>query len=162
MKKDANYWITQLDLSKHPEGGYFKETYRSTQKLSISSDTKRNASTAIYFLLTSDDFSAFHRLSSDEIWHFYEGNSVDIFIISLEGVLQTIRVGKDLEKGEVFQALIPANHWFAAQVVNEGYVLVGCTVAPGFEFEDFELAERADLIQLFPQHEELIKKHTRD
>lgn len=162
MKKDATYWIEKLNLNKHPEGGYFKETYRSTQKLSISSDTERNASTAIYFLLSSDDFSAFHRLSSDEIWHFYEGNAVDIFIISPEGILQTTRVGQNLEKGEVFQAVIPAHHWFAAQVVNEGYVLVGCTVAPGFEFEDFELAERAKLIQLFPQHEKLIAKHTID
>ncbi|WP_353778939.1 cupin domain-containing protein [Winogradskyella sp. 3972H.M.0a.05] len=156
--------IKKLNLSPHPEGGYFKETYRSSGTInenSLSENYKgnRSYSTCIYFLLTSDTFSAFHKINQDEIWHFYDGAPITLHIISEEGVHSKHIIGKDLENGEVPQLVVPGNHWFAANIeLPDSYALVGCTVSPGFSFEDFQLPKRAELIAKFPQHSDVITK----
>lgn len=158
--------ITKLELQPHPEGGYFKETYRSEGE--INSDSlnpkyigKRNYSTCIYFLMTSENFSAFHRINQDEIWHFYEGSPIRLHVISKNGDYTAHIIGRNFLKGEVPQLVVPGQHWFAAEVIeNYSYSLVGCTVAPGFDFADFELPSRGELVSIFPQHEELINKLT--
>jgi predicted cupin superfamily sugar epimerase len=120
-------------------------------------------STGIYFLLEAHHFSAFHRIESDEMWHFYAGEALEIFVIDpASGNLNTIRLGNDPEKGETFQAVVPAGTWFASRpCAGSSYTLTGCTVAPGFDFEDFVMAERAELQALFPQHSALIQELTR-
>lgn len=151
----------------HPEGGWFKETYRSglvipTNDLPGGFAGDRNCSTAIYFLLTGSNFSAFHRIKSDELWHFYAGDALNVYVITETGKLEIIRLGNDLEKGEVFQTVVKAGCWFASQPADENtFSLVGCTVAPGFDFNDFELAKREDLIKDFPQHKTVIEKYCR-
>ncbi|MGM0635928.1 MAG: cupin domain-containing protein [Bacteroidota bacterium] len=159
--------IKKFDLERHPEGGYFKETYRSKSiatKACLSTDFsgERNFSTAIYYLLTSEAFSAFHRIKQDETWHFYAGNSVLIHMIDAQGNYNHIRLGNDFLKNELPQFVVPANVWFAAEVEQaNGFAFVGCTVSPGFDFDDFELAESLDLQQKYPAHQELINRLTR-
>ena len=159
--------VKQLELEPHPEGGYFKETYRSEgsipqESLSSEFDGNRNYSTGIYYLLQSEDFSAFHRIHQDEMWHFYSGDALEITMISEDGVLSSILLGQDLKNGDVFQFTVPKHYWFAARVTKpNSYALVGCTVAPGFDFKDFELADRDKLIAQFPQHQDVITSLTR-
>ncbi|MBE9467811.1 MAG: cupin domain-containing protein [Bacteroidetes bacterium] len=158
--------ITNLNLKPHPEGGYFKETYRSEGEINENSlDSnyigKRNYSTCIYFLLTSNMFSSFHKIKQDEIWHFYEGSPIRLYTISERGKLSEFIIGRDIANGQSPQLIVPAKHWFAARVINENdYSLVGCTVSPGFDFNDFELAKRKKLISKFPQHKQIIKELT--
>ena len=164
--KDANYWIKALRLSRHPEGGYFRETYRSGEVIANYSlleryDGERCFSTSIHFLLRGDEVSRLHRLKSDELWHFYEGSPLTIHIIDKVGDYSTTRLGSDFEKGQVFQIVIQAGCWFGASVdALKSYSLVGCTVAPGFEFDDFELGNRENLIGLYPQHKSIIEMLT--
>ena len=161
------YWIEKLELERHPEGGYFKEVYRSAeiipkQSLHERYSGDRNHSTTIYFLLTSDEFSAFHRIKSDETWHYYTGSPVTVYMIDVRGKYSAVKLGSNPENGEVFQFTVPHGVWFAASVdEQDSFVLTGCTVAPGFHFDDFELGEREELIKLFPQCEEVIRKFTR-
>lgn len=159
----ADTWIKKLDLEPHPEGGYYKETYRSDVSSSFDGfDGFRNASTAIYFMLMKGNFSAYHRIRSDEMWHFYDGDPVSIFVLDKEGMLKEIKLGLDTERGEFPQALIEAGSWFASTVVAGGdYSLVGCTVSPGFDFQDFEIANREELLNSFPQHRNSIFDFTR-
>lgn len=166
MAKNAQYWIDHLKLTKHPEGGYFKEVYRSNEFVNKKSlpdrySSFRSFSTSIYFLLQSQEFSAFHRIISDEIWHFYEGDSIQITAISAKGLLTKTLIGNSPEKGERYQCIIPKGYWFAANVITpNSYALVGCSVSPGFDFDDFELGKRSNLIKSFPQHKEIISKYT--
>ncbi len=159
--------IDKLQLEKHPEGGYFKETYRSETLLPESAlpsefSSDRNASTCIYFMLTSDEFSAFHKVNQDEAWHFYLGETITLHRVSHEGEYSQVSIGNDFSQKETPQFVVPAQHWFAAEIKTEdSFALVGCTVAPGFDFEDFNLAEPQKLQQLFPQHIEIIQKLTR-
>ena len=159
--------IEKLELQPHPEGGYFKETYRSEEVISKTClpdvfQGERNYSTGIYYLLKSDDFSAFHRINQDEMWHFYLGDSITLSMISEEGILTTIEIGNDVLKGQSPQFVVPKDYWFAAKVQRpNSYSLVGCTVAPGFDFNDFELASCKELVDKFPQHIEIIKTLTR-
>ncbi|WP_299552108.1 cupin domain-containing protein [Seonamhaeicola sp.] len=159
--------ITKLELLPHPEGGYYKETYRSEgfiseYDLDDAIEGKRNYSTAIYFLLTSNTFSAFHRIKQDEMWHFYKGSPLKLHIISDSGEYSSVIIGNAIEKGEVPQFTVSARDWFASEVTENGdYTLVGCTVSPGFDFRDFEMPERDFLISKFPQHSEIITKLTR-
>lgn len=153
-------------MMPHPEGGFYKETYRSV--LEIEGDVfsngmtgNRSCSTAILFLLVQDSFSAFHRIKSDEVWHFYDGDSVEIHVIEPNGNYQLIRLGKNVLGNEVFQAVVPAGAWFASKTEGE-YSLVGCTVAPGFDFADFELAKGETLAAEFPEQRELIYAFCRD
>jgi len=162
----ADILIEKLDLKPHPEGGYFKETYRSNEvilnnNLPIRFSGNRCFSTSIYFLLKSEDFSAFHKINQDEVWHFHEGSPIRIHQISPKGEYSSILLGNDIVNGQLFQHVVPANYWFGATVENkESYTLVGCTVAPGFEFDDFVLAQREELTQLFPKHSEIVTKLT--
>ncbi|MFT3824454.1 MAG: cupin domain-containing protein [Chitinophagaceae bacterium] len=167
MRVSADYWINKLQLTSHVEGGAFRETYRSPliTPVTVLPDTfagDRNSSTAIYFLLKEHQFSAFHRISSDEVWHFYYGDSLMVYEIKADGQLIIHRLGNNPAKEESFQCVVEAGSWFASQVA-EGceYALVGCTVAPGFDFADFELARKEELIALYPQHEALITRLTR-
>lgn len=164
---NARYWIEQLKLESHIEGGAFKEVYRSSLSLPSSVLTQnhkgaRAASTSIYFLLEYGDFSAFHRIASDELWHFYDGNTLSIYEITPGGNLIHHLLGKDTEAGAALQVLIPAGSWFASCVEEPGgYALCGCTVAPGFDFSDFELADKTQLSAQFPAHTAIIDRLTR-
>lgn len=159
--KTAKYWIEKLELQKHPEGGYYREIYLSDEVvpqigLPAGFRGERSFATSIYYLLEGNDFSAFHRIKSDEIWHYYAGSSA-IEILSLEkGTLKRYLVGNDPDLGQTFQVIVPKNTWFAARLHNpEGYALAGCTVSPGFHFDDFELADNK-LIGEFPELKEEI------
>lgn len=159
------YWVEKLALQDHPEGGYFKETYRSAMTLDPNGQefpANRSAATGIYFLLCEDNFSAFHKIHSDEMWHFYTGDAIIVHVLHTDGRYEQIHLGADIEKGEVFQAVVPAEAWFASEMKNKkGYALVGCTVAPGFDFQDFELAKEEALVKNYPAHSALIGRLTR-
>jgi predicted cupin superfamily sugar epimerase len=165
MKK-FDYWINKLGLQKHPEGGYFKEVYRADESilkehLPARYSGERSFATSIYFLITSESFSAFHKIKSDETWHFYYGSPLTLHIIDKSGNYTEINLGNNPDEGEVLQFTIPHGNWFAANVnENNSYALLGCTVAPGFHFDDFELGKKDELARKFPQHEKLIKKFT--
>lgn len=160
----ASFWIQHLQLKFHPEGGYFRETYRATESINESALPPRYAapraiSTAIYYLLMAEQRSLFHRLKSDEIWHFYQGSPLLLHVLTDK--LHTHILGSHPHQGQVFQAVIPQGAWFAAQVADEnGYTLLGCTVAPGFDFKDFELADRKSLQVQYPEHAALIEEYT--
>lgn len=161
----ADRLIKALDLQPHPEGGYFRETYRSAETVQCGDGRQRSASTAIYYMLRASDFSAWHRIRSDELWHFHAGTPLDVHVLSGDGNLVTHRLGNPLEhQGAVFQAMVPASHWFAAERVPSGppdFSLLGCTVAPGFEFSEFELAEAPELVAIFPRQASLIHRLSR-
>jgi hypothetical protein len=166
MLNKVKYYINKLNLKVHPEGGFYNEVYRAGEIIEPSGlpsryTGKRNFSTSIYFLLEGDQKSCFHKLKSDELWHFYDGSPVRIYIINQAGELSELVIGENLEKGELFQGVIIKNSWFAAEVVSkDSYSLIGCTVTPGFEFEDFELGKRSDLLSKYPSHRALIEKFT--
>ncbi len=163
---NANYWIKKLALQPHPEGGYYRETYRAAERISAASLPKRYRSarvfsSAILFLLAGNQISVFHRLKSDEIWHFHAGQTLILFQITTNGKLTETRLGARAGRGEQFQAVIPAGNWMGARPLNRhSWALIGCTVAPGFDFADFELADRLELTRQFPQHQRIIKKLT--
>jgi predicted cupin superfamily sugar epimerase len=167
MHEKAKEYIDKLQLKTHPEGGYYKEVYRSdelilSEHLPNRYKSSRSFSTSIYFMLEGKQFSSFHRLQSDEIWHFYDGTSLIVYILDEIGILEKIILGNDTKKGESFQVVVKKYTWFAAELVDKSsYALVGCTVSPGFDFSDFELGERYKLIEKFPQHHEEILKLTR-
>lgn len=162
MKYGIKYWVEKLKLLAHPEGGFYKETYRSSIEIdSFKPNVKRNLSTAIYFLITKGNFSAFHKIKSDEMWHFYEGDSLMVHIIHPNGKYEWMKIGLDIENGEQPQGIVPANAWFASET-NGDYSLVGCTVAPGFDFADFELAKEIELSHSFPQHQKIIERLCRE
>lgn len=165
--KNAEYWIEKLHLLPHPEGGHFRETYRAREVIVKDALPKRFKgdrvfSTCIYYLLNRQEYSAFHAIKQDEIWHFYEGSSLTIHIIDRGGNYSAVKLGRDLESGEAPQAVVRAGCWFAAAVNNiDGYALVGCcTVAPGFDFADFEMADRNTMIERYPEHRNIIVKYT--
>jgi len=168
MENTIKQWVDKLQLLPHPEGGFYKENYRSTETLEPSCIPERfpgsrSMSTAIYFLITAENFSAFHRIKSDECWHFYTGDPLWVHLINdATGDYALIELGNDLAGTSVFQAVVPAGFWFASETKAGGsFSLVGCTVAPGFDFADFELANRAQLIDQFPAHTTLIQRLTR-
>jgi predicted cupin superfamily sugar epimerase len=165
MKK-AEFWIKELQLKPHPEGGFFKEIYRSETKLLKKGlpprfSGNRNAITSIYYLLKSKDISKFHRLKSDEIWHYYTGSPITIHTLTDTGTYQKITLGSDMDKNMVFQCAIRHDQWFGATVDDpSSFTLVGCSVAPGFDFNDFELANKLDLIKQYPSHSDIINRLT--
>jgi uncharacterized protein len=160
-------WIAALSLAPHPEGGFYRETYRSAETIDVAHLPPRFAgpraySTAIYFLLPGDQVSALHRIRSDEVWHFYAGGAATLSLIHPDGKLVEHRLGPDPSRDERFQAVVPAGCWYGAAVDDRGgWALFGGTVAPGFDFADFELADRATLSAQFPQHRDLIRRLTR-
>lgn len=160
----AEYWIQHLQLLPHPEGGFYRETYRSNIAISRSDlpvgflDDRR-LSTCIYYLLRSDEISKLHRLKSDEIWFYHFGSPLRVYEIDSEGAKHTHILGANHEKAEQFSLIIPAGHTFCAEVVEKNtFGLVSCMVSPGFDFNDFEIFEREDLLQAYPKHKELIEK----
>lgn len=151
--------IQKFGLQPHPEGGFYKETYRTKEMIKTKDGRTRNIGTAIYYLLEDDNKSHFHRLKSDELWFFHQGNTLEIVLIEDEK-LSTINLGNEVEKEEVAQTIIPANTWFAAKVKSgKGYALVSCTVSPGFDFIDFEMGKKEDLIQQYPHLRKVIEEY---
>lgn len=168
MIPEAEYWIEKLGLISHPEGGYFRETYRSHEEIDAAAlparfgGGKRAMCTAICFLLSGYDFSAFHRIRSDEVWHFYCGAPLAVHVLDETGGYSRRLLGRDGEKGELFQLVVRAGTWFGASLeCSDSFALVGCTVAPGFDFRDFEMGDRSNLIRLYPHHRALIERLTR-
>jgi len=166
MHTSADY-INKLGLIPHVEGGYYKEIYRSTLQIKqecLPEDFKgdRSAATCIYFLLEARQFSAFHRIASDELWHHLAGDPIDIYEINTNGDLIVHHLGHDLEKGQMPIAVVTAGNWFGSSIKLGGvFGLCSCTVAPGFDFADFELGIRADLSVAFPHHSSIIESLTR-
>lgn len=156
--------VDTFQLLPHPEGGYYKETYRSEEVVMEEAlperfPGNRSLCTAIYFLLEQGDFSAFHRIRSDECWHFYAGHTLHVHVIHPDGSYELLKMGNDPSKEERFQAIVPAGAWFASETAPGGiFSLVGCTVSPGFDFADFELAQSAALSAHYPQHAALINR----
>lgn len=159
--------VNKLNLEPHPEGGYFKEVYRPSDIIPQKALPEgflgdRTIATAIYFLIEKNNFSALHKIKSDETWHFYFGDALEVIEIDKNGVLTSTAIGNNLMAGEIFQYTVKANTWFGSRVKAGGnFSLVGCTVAPGFDFNDFELGKKEDLQKLFPQHQKIIVEMTR-
>lgn len=157
----AEELIDHLKLERHPEGGWYRQSYLAETTVETPRG-KRAASTAIYFLLSGDEFSALHRIQSDEVWHFYAGDTLVVSVLHPDGRHEDLQLGQSLPAGESLQAWVPAGCWFGARLKWPGtYALVGCTVAPGFDFCDFEMGERNALQKAYPQHTELIHRLTR-
>lgn len=160
--------VAHFQLNPHPEGGYYKETYRSSEMIEQEAlparfDGDRPFATAIYFLLDQGNFSGFHRIKSDETWHFYAGDPLLVYVIHPNGSLETIGLGQNIMAGEIFQATVPAGCWFASEPAPESrFSFVGCTVSPGFDFMDFELAEFNSLAIQYPQHSSLLQRLCRE
>ncbi len=159
--------VERFELEPHPEGGFYREVYRSTTKLDhpgipAGSKAERSAGTLIYFLLSGGDFSAFHRVrSSDEIWHLYAGGPLEIFVIDDAGQLERRVLTTDVSAGEP-TTMIPAGNWQSARLAaGADWALGGCTVAPGFDYEDFEMPPAAELLARYPAHERTIRMLTR-
>lgn len=158
--------IEKLELQPHPEGGYFKEVYRSDEIIKTSGLPERftgdrNFGTSIYYLLEKEQFSSFHKLKSDETWHFYYGSPLLLHIINENGNYNRINLGNGLSENELFQYTVLRNCWFAAEVTDKNsFSLIGATVAPGFDFSDFEIGTSEELISKFPEQKELIKRLT--
>lgn len=160
--KDAKYWVKNLKMLQHPEGGYFKETYRSENSFNPDGFSgTRNFATSICFLLEADNVSHFHRIKSDEIWYYHAGDPLTVYVIYPNGKLEEIKVGPNIENGEVLQAVVPANTIFGSTCTAE-YSLVGCMVAPGFDFNDFELFTTSELMGLYPDHKMVIDKLSKE
>lgn len=163
---NAEEIIKYFDLTTHPEGGYFKETFRSEgfitqENLESNFEGNRNYCTSIYFLLTSEKFSAFHKINQDEIWHFYTGTTLKLHQISPEGKYSCVKIGSDFKNYEIPQYTVPAHHYFAAEVIQKNsFSFVGCTVSPGFDFRDFLLPTCEELCNQFPKHKNLITQLT--
>lgn len=164
--RGARYWIDALDLSPHPEGGFYKEIYRSP--VHVSEDvlpgrygSSRSFMTSIFFLLTEREYSKFHRLRSDELWCHQAGGAVALHTLDPEGDCRITEVGPGVDRGQLMQVSVPGNTWLAAEVQPGGdYALVACVVSPGFEFEDFELASAEELAEEFPGQRSLIERLT--
>jgi len=163
--KTAHDWISTLQLQPHPEGGWFKEVYRSSESIPTEGLPRRfpearSMATAIYFLLEMDDISIFHRIKSDETWHFYDGDPLEIHVIDQDGNYQRNLLGLNPAEGFMPQVTIPHGQWFAARSLGK-FTLVGCTVSPGFDFHDFKMASYIELTNQFPLHIALIKQFTK-
>ena len=164
--RSFEYWMNKLQLKPHPEGGYFRETYRSDSRVQQIDTSQmdlpvRSACTSIFYLLGENDISMFHRLSADEIWYFHHGTTLLIHSIDHDGEHLTHRLGSELHNGDTLCQIIPSETWFGAELEDKsGFALVSCVVAPGFEFDDFEMAERETLLSTYPQHAEVISRLT--
>jgi len=167
MHPDAALLVKRLELAPHPEGGFYRETWRSSCLVQAQGDRRgvRAANTAIYFLLPAGTFSALHRVASDEVWHHYDGDPLDLHLLDEldeRGGHTVVPLGRDFTRGEVPQCAIPAGIWQAAVPRGDRYALAGCTVAPGFDFADFEMPSRAELLARFPAHADLVARLTRE
>lgn len=169
MSHNASFWIQQLKLSEHIEGGWFSEVYKSELEIpgsqlpaNFRNKDNRHTCTHIYFLLEKNQVSALHRIQSDELWHFYNGDPLIIYEIEKSGKLTRHLLGTDPDKGQQLFTYIKAGSWFGAVLNgNSEYALVGCTVSPGFDYADFEMAERNKILTDYPQHAEIINLLTK-
>jgi predicted cupin superfamily sugar epimerase len=151
--------IERLELQPHPEGGFFKETYRAADLVEYNGAT-RAASTAIYYLLNDGAVSHLHRIDADEVWHAYAGSGLRVHIFDDDGY-RFLDIGADLKAGQHPQGVVPAGAWFGAELLTPGdFALVGCTVAPGFEFAHFELADRESFVSRYPEQRAIIERLT--
>lgn len=159
----ATDYITALEMLPHPEGGFYRENYRSEIRVQFPGfEDSRNVATSIFFLLEKGNFSAMHRIKSDEIWHFYDGDPLEIIEISPEGTLNSTYLGRNVTKGEKLVYCVKSGNWFGSRPAKGSqYSLVGCTVAPGFDFIDFEMPTRDFFITQFPLHKEVLTEMTR-
>lgn len=166
LQKDAEYWIEKLNLKKHVEGGYYNEIYRSQniikqENLPIKTKSDRCFVTSIYYLLKSGQKSLFHKIKSDEVWHFFNGSPLKLLVVKPDKLFVTYTLGNDIDNKEVFQVAVPAGSWIAATpVLDDSYSLLGCTVAPGFEFSDLEIASRDYLFMHYPHLYDIIMLYT--
>jgi predicted cupin superfamily sugar epimerase len=163
----AEFWIESLQLTPHPEGGYYRETYRSAADYPFTDETpfkgSRSYATAIYYLLRGNEHSTLHRIHSDELWFFHAGNPLTVYFFPENGQPSSFTLGIAPGKGQVLQGTVPAESWFGACCKNPGhenYVLVSCVVAPGFDFSDFAFADKSILLKKFPLHSEIIERLT--
>jgi predicted cupin superfamily sugar epimerase len=162
MHPDAEEVVRRLALSPHPEGGFYRETWRSPLTLrDLPHGAARSASTAIYFLLPAGSFSALHRVASDEVWHHYGGDPLELHELDDAGKHTVGLLGRDLAKGQCPQHVVPGGRWQAGVPLGNRYALCGCTVAPGFDFADFDMPSRGELARVFPQHAELVARLSR-
>jgi predicted cupin superfamily sugar epimerase len=160
----AEQVIESLGLRPHPEGGFFAETFRAEAlPVALPGRGERSASTAIYFLLRAGDFSALHVVSSDEVWHHYAGDTLELHCFSEAGAHRSVQLGAGLERGERPQHVVKHGELQAARVLPgpHGFALCGCTVAPGFDFADFRMPKRSELLVTLPEHRELVTALTR-
>jgi len=168
MSTAAEDLIRKLELKPHPEGGFYRETYRSSEVFPQAGLPQRflgdrNFSTSIFFLLSYPDFSCLHRIKADETWHFYMGDPLKIVSINADGILEEALLGNRLDKGEIPQLVIPKGYWFGAALAEKkGYALVGCTVSPGFDFADIEFGKKADLLSEYPHLDDIVNAFTKD
>jgi uncharacterized protein len=162
MQTGVEEVIRRLELEPHPEGGFFRETFRAPLRIDGASGRARLASTAIYFLLPPGEFSAFHEVrDADEIWHHYLGEAVEIHTIAPDGAYAMRVLGADLAVGQEPQVVVGAGTLQAAAPRGRSYALCGCTVAPGFDFADFVMPSRSELVRRFPAHADVIRRLTR-
>lgn len=156
--QDAAYWIGHLDLQPHPEGGYYKEVFRSEIAINrLSSPGIKQACTSIYYLLEADDYSGFHRLLSDELWYFHKGEPLHIHVIDSDGNYFVHELS-DTPSGNLSIA-IKAGQWFGSEIPSKtAFALVSCAVAPGFEFTEFEMAGKDNMVAIYPQHEAILSR----
>ena len=165
--RSADFWIQHLKLEKHPEGGAYARVYTSSLQLKRSALPKdfngdRAVCTHIYYLLQQNEFSTFHRIQSDELWHFYDGDALKIYEIDKDGNLTEHLLGLEIEKAQSPFCVVKGGNWFAAELITDSnYALVGCTVSPGFDFAEFKIGEKEKLISQYPQHKELIERFTK-
>ncbi len=160
--KNAKYWVENLDLLPHPEGGFYKEVYRSGESFQpYDFDGERNYSTSIYFLLEKGNVSHFHRIKSDEIWYYHGGDALSVFVIHKNGELEELKIGPNPDQGEVLQAVVPSGTIFGSKS-SGAYSLVGCMVSPGFDFKDFELFKTSQLLEEYPSHHQIIKELSKE
>lgn len=158
----AEYYIKRLNLQPHPEGGFFSEIFRSQeiipeQNLPERFDIPHCFSTYIYFLLKSGQISKFHRHKSDEIWNFLDGSPLILYFVDKIGKLNKIVLGKNLEEKQVLSYVVPPECWMASMPSEDNsYSLVGCMVAPGFEFNDFEIADKKELLKEYSDYSDII------
>jgi len=158
---DINKIIDHYKMEAHPEGGWYKETYRSETNTHIKDLGERSLMTSIYFLLESHQTSNFHVIKSDELWFYHSGSALTVHCIYPNGEYEKLHIGPDFEQGQTFQALVPKGTIFGSTVDEPNtFSMVGCTVAPGFDFNDFKLFERHELLMLHPEHKEIIERLT--
>ncbi|HCM89948.1 MULTISPECIES: cupin domain-containing protein [Vagococcus] len=154
--KSKEEWINELGLEAHPEGGFYLRTEASENYLSVNDD-ERKLYTSIYFLLTEESPSHFHQLTADEIWYYHDGNPLTVHCLFPDGRYEAVKVGKNTLEGERLHYLVPKGTIFGSTVSND-YSLVSCVVVPGFEFTDFKLFTQKELLENYPEHEDIIKK----
>ncbi|MGM0853763.1 MAG: cupin domain-containing protein [Bacillota bacterium] len=163
----SSEYIKHLDMTPHPEGGYYAASYHSQENITDGRIRERFSDdrklwTSIYFLLEENQVSNFHKLKSDELWYFHDGSPLTIYMILEDGTLQRESLGLDIVNGQRPQVLVPKGAIFGSVKEEEGFSLVGCMVSPGFEFEDFYLFEREELVNRFPEHSDIIMRLTKE